>query len=329
MDVPEVSSQNLPRFEQFINCHCNKPIAFEGPAFRFAVQTKRNPEKVHLERTPADEDATPTTLLDLASKEVALERQSKETSAHSSPNSDASLPNDDSAAIFFRDQSSIIAIADGVGGQPLGNDASATTVGCLMEAVAANLDVVDFRPVILDAIEKANRIVLAEHPGAATTLTVLETGSDFARVYQVGDSMAIVFSGQGKIKYRSTCHSPVGYLIESGAIDDASAMHHAERHYISNMVGCVQMSIEVGPILSLSPRDWIVVGSDGLFDNVSPQEIVRFAGSGTPCQRVGRLMKAAAARMRDEMGTMPSKPDDVTVAVWSRYRPRRKKTPAT
>ena len=93
-----------------------------------------------------------------------------------------------------------------------------------------------------------------------TTLSVVEVRDRVARGYQVGDSMALILGQRGAIKWKSTSHSPVGYAIESGMIDEEDAMNHDERHLVSNLVGSREMHIEVGPAIRLTPRDMAKIG---------------------------------------------------------------------
>ncbi|MEM6472445.1 MAG: hypothetical protein AAF802_22980 [Planctomycetota bacterium] len=61
----------------------------------------------------------------------------------------------------------------------------------------------------MDAIEQANAEILDCQTSSATTLTVAEVHNGTARIYQVGDSAAVVIGGRGAIRYRTISHSPV------------------------------------------------------------------------------------------------------------------------
>ena len=50
----------------------------------------------------------------------------------------------------------------------------------------------------------------------------------------------------------------------------------------SNLVGDEENGIEIGPHLRLAPYDTVILGSDGLFDNLPIAEIVERARSGAP-----------------------------------------------
>ncbi|TWT49366.1 Serine/threonine phosphatase stp [Rubripirellula amarantea] len=227
-------------------------------------------------------------------------------------------PNDDSAAIFHTaDDGIVLAVADGVGGAPLGYKASAIVMQCLSEALAEIETCRELRPAILDGIEKANAEILDMGTGAATTVCVVEIRDRVARGYQVGDSMALIVGQRGLVKWKSTAHSPVGYAIESGMIDEQDAMHHDERHLVSNLVGSRSMHIEIGPAVPLAAKDSIVLASDGLFDNLHLEEVINLSRVGRPLHRMQSLIELADARMNasDSDTKNPGKPDDLAIVM--------------
>ena len=152
--------------------------------------------------------------------------------------------------------------------------------------------------------------------GAATTLSVVEIQGDSARSYHVGDSMVLVVGGQGRIKLQTISHSPVGFAIEAGVLDESEAMHHENRHLVSNVLGTPNMRIDVGSAFRLAPRDTVVLASDGLSDNLHSGEIIELARKG-PIEKVAALLaEAAQRRMRHTTSSLPSKPDDLTVLAY-------------
>jgi serine/threonine protein phosphatase PrpC len=78
------------------------------------------------------------------------------------------------------------------------------------------------------------------------------------------------------------------------------------------------MRIEVGPSRPLAPRDSVIVGSDGLFDNLHLEEVVQIAKSGKLIDRVSRLADQATVRMSGNETDVPGKPDDLTILIYSR-----------
>lgn len=218
----------------------------------------------------------------------------------------------------------VLAVADGLGGQPSGDKAARLTLETLVDsvlAVEARED--NLRPAILDAFERSNERVQALGVGAATTLVVAEIEAGQLRTYHVGDSMVLVVGQRGRRKLQTVSHSPVGYGVEAGMIDESDALHHDELHLISNMVGAPDMRIEMGSPRPLSPFDTVLLASDGLLDNVHLEEIAETIRKGPVHEGARRLAEQARRRMSGEEDREPSKPDDTTFIAF-RPRPRRR-----
>jgi serine/threonine protein phosphatase PrpC len=235
--------------------------------------------------------------------------------------------NEDSAAIVEVESGcAVLAVADGAGGMSAGAQASRLTI----EHLASALDIgrpmeSGLREAVLSGIENASSEVLALGIGAASTVAVMEILGDRIRPYHVGDSMILVMGQRGKMKLQTVSHSPVGYAVESGMLDEQEAMHHDERHLVSNMVGDPDMHIQLGSELQLAPRDTVVIASDGLFDNLYVDEIVAIARSGPLRRAANRLAQACHYRMQHPQEGHPSKPDDLTFILFRRgVKPRSK-----
>lgn len=226
-------------------------------------------------------------------------------------------PNEDSAAVIpWGGNAVVLVVADGLGGAALGEEASALAVRRIRLTLAqADPAFVMLRSAILNAIEAANRDVLDLGRGAATTLAVVELVGDTMRPYHVGDSGILAFGGRGKLKLQTTAHSPVGYGVEAGLIDESDAMHHVDRHVVSNVVGADDVRIEIGSEKKLAARDTVLLASDGLFDNLHQGEIIETARKGQVGKACSALQETARQRMLEPVDGMPSKADDLTIIV--------------
>ena len=204
-----------------------------------------------------------------------------------------------------------------MGGQPGGASASQIALRCLKKSVERQSGTDGpIRAAILDGVEDANRAVLDLGIGAATTFAALEVAGDSLRPYHVGDSSILITGQRGKLKLQTVAHSPVGYAVESGMLDEHEAMHHDERHLISNMIGSADMRIEVGSPYRLAPHDTALLATDGLLDNLNVQEVVEIVRSG-PLDDVSRdLARHCHERMRNSDNGHPSKPDDFTFVLF-------------
>lgn len=236
------------------------------------------------------------------------------------PGIDSARRNEDSIALLrFAEDEAAIAVADGAGGMPGGADASAAAVQALSRAVEkARSDGRSLRAGILDGFEQGDADVRGLGVGAATTLAVAEIGGGCVRSYHAGDSAVAVVGQRGKIKMTVVPHSPVGYGVEAGLIEPEDALHHSDLNLVSNFVGGDGMRIEIGPSVKLSPRDTVVVATDGLFDNLHLREVADLIRVGALADVADRLRAACLRRMEHPEGEQPSKPDDLAFLLYRR-----------
>jgi serine/threonine protein phosphatase PrpC len=226
--------------------------------------------------------------------------------------------NEDSVALIpYGPDAAALVVADGAGGLPAGKRASLTAITTLTGSLRSAFEKATLlRTAILNGIDEANEAVLALANGSATTLTVITIEGLFARSYQIGDSEAIVVGQRGRIRLQTTAHSPTGFAVEAGFLDEREALHHAERHLVSNFLGMSDMRIDVGAVVKLNPRDTVIVASDGLLDNVHVQEIVNCIRKGPLTDAVNAAVELAANRMRNVRDGQPSKPDDLSLIAF-------------
>jgi serine/threonine protein phosphatase PrpC len=228
--------------------------------------------------------------------------------------------NEDAAGVFQLDADSGVAVvADGVGGEQGGQVASGIVVETIQQTLMQSPgDLPHLRGCLIDAVEQANQRILDLGTGSATTMVMVDVVKGEVRPYHAGDSMILLLGSRGKVKWQTIAHSPVGYAVEAGFLDEADAMQHPERHVVSNVVGQPDMRIELGPTLKLAKRDTLVLCSDGLSDNVTVDEIVSTVRKGELIQQVRQLIELAKSRMNADPLTeadVPGKPDDLTVVA--------------
>jgi len=226
-------------------------------------------------------------------------------------------PNEDSISLIgLDDKTAVFMIADGLGGQPSGDAASKIAVNTMEKSVSQNPDNANLRDAILDGFEKANQNIQNKTIGAATTLVAVEYQLGSIRPYHAGDSMVLVTGQRGKIKLQSVPHSPVGYAVESGLLDEDEAVHHEERHLVSNVVGSEEMRIEIGSTIRLAKHDTLIMSSDGLCDNLYIDEIIEITRKGKLENAAKRLLELARERMLNPQTGSPSHADDLSFILF-------------
>ena len=207
--------------------------------------------------------------------------------------------NEDTVAVIpYGPGAAVLVVADGAGGLPAGKRASLTAVTTLAAALQTAMDkTMLLRTAILNGIEAANEAVLGLANGSATTMTVITIEGLVARSYQIGDSEALVVGQRGLVKLQTTAHSPTGFAVEAGFLDEREALHHEDRHLVSNFLGTSDMRIDVGAGVELRPLDTVLVASDGLTDNVHFDEIIDGIRAGKLAESARSVVELATRRM--------------------------------
>jgi PPM family protein phosphatase len=220
--------------------------------------------------------------------------------------------NEDSAFAGTR----LLVIADGVGGAPAGEDASALVVRGLHELETADLGE-NPAATLLDRLMAANasiRRAAIEEPakdGMGTTVTAVllaDPGAENAgavTVLHVGDSRAYLLR-DGRLQSLTRDDTYVQSLVDSGLLSPEDARYHPQRSIITQSV----QGMEFEPAQSLLPvrvSDRFLLCSDGLSDIVTDQSIERaMASCAEPQQCAEQLVKLAL---------QAGAPDNVTVIV--------------
>ena len=236
---------------------------------------------------------------------------------------DKETENEDTVAVIpYGPGAAVLIVADGAGGLPAGKRASLMAVTTLIESLqVAMSETMLLRTAILNGIDAANLAVQGLGNGSATTLTLVTIEGLTVRPYQIGDSEAMVVGQRGRIKLQTTAHSPTGFAVEAGFLDQREALHHEERHLVSNFLGTADMRIDIGAEVTLQPRDTILVASDGLMDNVHLDEITERVRKGPLDAAMERVVTLANRRMSDASSSQPSKPDDLSLILFRKpYR---------
>lgn len=226
-------------------------------------------------------------------------------------------PNEDAIALLpMSDNAGVIAIADGCGGRANGQLASQLAIEALSESLSKCGEPGNLRAPILDGFETAMHRVRQLGTGAATTLIAIEINAGIIRTFHVGDSQALLVGSRGKVKLQTQSHSPVGYAVEAGMLTEKAALHHEDRHLVSNVIGTDGSHIDMGLPKKLDKQDTLIVGSDGLFDNLRQDEIVQLIRKGPLTKAATTLASLVAQRMATETASRPSKPDDLTFVIY-------------
>ncbi len=248
----------------------------------------------------------------------------------SGPDRPPGRPGEDAAAVLdCGPDALLLAVADGMGGQRGGARASKLAVQTFAEHITEGAS----RPAdVVQAYDAAQVRTRGKRGAGATTMVAALITRNGARLFNVGDSEAMLLNTRGRIKMRTTAQSPVGYLAAAGALTPDEALLHEYRHLLSSAIGIDAMRLEVCPQVSFGRSDTLVLGSDGMFDNVFEHEILDFVRMRDLQEACDQLAHFVAARMQPGAGP-PSKADDMSFIFFRpnvpKRQPKRRKSETT
>jgi protein phosphatase len=221
-------------------------------------------------------------------------------------------------------------VCDGMGGHEAGEIASHLA----LETIVKRLESDDRDPpvALMRAVQAANRAIFdaaQANPklrGMGTTCCALLLRGGAAYSAHVGDSRLYLIRS-GEIFLMTEDHSVVMDLVRQGAITREEARSHPDKNVISRALGShkeVEVSASIQPF-SVRPNDAFLICSDGLYDLVSDDELLREVGdlhSQVACDRLISLARqrgghdnisVAVLRMRDETVRSPSPRETRTI----------------
>lgn len=171
-------------------------------------------------------------------------------------------------------------VADGMGGAAAGEVASHLAIETVSQEFLREIDTataeLDWRVIINKAFESANREIYTARRAAGndmgTTLVGALLVGTHAIIANIGDSRAYHVNRQ-TIRPISKDHSIVQMLVDSGQIQPDEVRIHPQRNLILRCLG-EQREIETDLFdVEMSPDEWLLLCSDGLWEMVLDAEI--------------------------------------------------------
>jgi protein phosphatase len=210
-------------------------------------------------RPPAHVDisakgTTMTTLISASRTDIGCEREN----------------NEDSIAV----DRNLAAVADGMGGAPAGEVASAIAIALLQAAFTGrSLDE------LTAGVRAANRAIWdrastrAELQGMGSTICAVGLTADGnLSVVNVGDSRAYLFR-DGELRQLTQDHTVTAELVRRGELDSRDAIAHPHRHVLTRVLGVGPSIDPDGAVHRPVDGDRVLVCSDGLFNEVPDDQI--------------------------------------------------------
>lgn len=192
------------------------------------------------------------------------------------------MKNEDAIRVL-RDQNFFM-LADGVGGNRAGEVASNEALSALEDYVRNNplSELVGSDQIFKyfeNAVNFVNEDILQlshQEPsfnGMATTLVFAYVRKHILYIGNVGDSRVYFMHGS-EIHQITVDHTYVNDLLMMGAITQYEAEHHKKKNVITRAIGASGYNNPDCFNLYIEPDDKILICSDGLYDELSEEEIL-------------------------------------------------------
>lgn len=202
----------------------------------------------------------------------------------------------------------LVAVADGVGGGPAGQEASRLALETLDDAVG--LDVTDIRR-LASAVSLANRRIFESGQrddsltGMGTTLTSAVVFPNRLFLAHVGDSRAYKLLEDHLVRL-TIDHSLAGEMEAAGGLTAEEAQQHPNRHVLTRVVGPFdRVRIDVME-MPWHDEDRLLLCTDGLTGVLSDDDIIELSRQHSGQQLIDALIDSALTR---------GGPDNITVVL--------------
>lgn len=202
--------------------------------------------------------------------------------------------------LFVMPQEEIYIVADGVGGQNSGELASSMAVKIIAEYIKEKplhgiADEEELKRYFMDCMTRANQAIYQtaqlspENAGMATTVVLLHLSNGSAYFVNIGDSRAYIYR-DGQISQITEDHTYVNELVKGGSITKAQAEFHPQKNMITRALGGDEKVLPDFYRLDTSKNDIIVLCTDGLYGELSEEEICGMAAAANSMSALSRKL---------------------------------------
>ncbi len=212
----------------------------------------------------------------------------------------------------FLKKGRLAVVADGMGGEEGGEVASRLAVDSVRNTYVSPLES-DPHESLIHAFKAAHDAILAagrERPdlqGMGTTCTAVAITGQHAHVAHIGDSRLYLIRGSSISKLTND-HTAINKMIEQGIITPDQAATHPQRHILTAALGASRdVSADFSPApIPLQAGDVLVLCTDGLWGQITDEELLSIVRSNPPTAACKELVQLAKTR---------GGPDNITVQI--------------
>jgi protein phosphatase len=182
---------------------------------------------------------------------------------------------------YVADQAhSLFLVADGMGGQERGEQASSLAAEIIPRVVQDRLAANDDAPrAVQQALTEANQAIVdagrnqpvGRRMGTTAVLAVHQ--ADQVYVAGLGDSRAYLIRGN-RVDLLTVDHSVAQALVSSGVLSPEEARHSPWQHVLHKFLGCAEM-VDGADVHPFTPKagDRLLLASDGLTNHVTEEDL--------------------------------------------------------
>lgn len=185
-----------------------------------------------------------------------------------------SAPNQDRGLVV--PEKNFIAVFDGIGGNADGDKAADICAKAFLESPDDPEQSFNSAALSLSLANINNQIASNAGSCFISAKIIKENGQKLLDVSQAGDAKLVVYDKDGEIKFESQDESLVQKLVSAGAMTPDEALYSPYKNQITNAILMDRdaSNLKKYPyLIPLSKSDRIVMASDGITDNLTPDEI--------------------------------------------------------
>jgi len=200
----------------------------------------------------------------------------------------------------------LLIVADGMGGQAHGQEASRLAVRSLAKYVSGSLGSQQMKPgavlaLLTAGVQYANQLVYQhnreQRDDMGTTMTAALVMDNTAYVAHVGDSRLYLYREPRGLAQITQDHTVVASLVAAGVIKSKDIYTHPMRNRIYRSLGDKATAEVDGYTVPLAAGDLLLLCSDGLWEMVRDQQIAAILTTHRPhpSKTAHALVQAALA----------------------------------
>jgi PPM family protein phosphatase len=188
-------------------------------------------------------------------------------------------PNNEDRLVVDPDNK-LFLVADGMGGQDRGEQASGMAAEIIPKVVHDRLAAKDEAPeAVQRALTEANQAIIdagRNQPAGrrmGTTAVLALQQQDQVYVAGLGDSRAYLIRGD-RVEQLTMDHSVAAALVASGVLSAEEARHSPWQHVLHKFLGCAEM-VDGAEVRPFSPKagDRLLLATDGLTGHVNEDDL--------------------------------------------------------